>query len=339
MKRFLCLLLTSLLVSSTVISQSSPEPPELKEATDLTNAAIKLFKEQKFDEALANVKRALEIRERLLPRTDPRVSNSLNHVGDLYIATRDYDNARKIFERLLLIQEERFGPTDVNLAVTFDRLAVLYNREGKTDKAEAFYQRALAVREKAFGPENIKVADALYALGQFYRSRRQFDRSLLNYKRSLLIYGQANGVTSAEFVRVSTGLSCLGYESNNSAIHKELEAIQKQFTPDLPPSPPMKMLNGSAVYLAKPEYPMRARELRLAGTVVIHVEIDEQGKVISAKDVCQGLPYLGESSVRAALQSRFTPTKLSGVPVRVKGVIQYNFVYQPSRGQDYPTMP
>ena len=57
----------------SLIPQSPPESPELKEAADLSNAAVKLFQEQKFDDALKKAKRALEIRERFLPRTDPRV--------------------------------------------------------------------------------------------------------------------------------------------------------------------------------------------------------------------------------------------------------------------------
>lgn len=81
-----------------------------------------------------------------------------------------------------------------------------------------------------------------------------------------------------------------------------------------------------AISLPKPDYPKEARERYLAGTVVVKVESDETGKVISAKDMCKGPPYLSQSSVASALKARFTPTKLSGMPVKVKGVIQYRFV-------------
>jgi len=147
MKRLLCLLLTSLLASTTVISQSSQEP-ELKEAAELSRALVQLFKQEKFDEALPLAKRALEIRERLLPRTDARVALSLANLGDVYMAKHEYDNARKTFERLLQMQEEQFGPTDVKLAPTWDRLAALYYHDNKGGKAEELYQRALAAREK-----------------------------------------------------------------------------------------------------------------------------------------------------------------------------------------------
>ena len=304
----------------------------------MIKTVAKLFKESKFDEALPLAKRALEIREQLLPRNDPRVANALSYLGDVYMAKGEYDNARKTFERLLQLQEELVGPTDVRLANTTDRLALLYYDDSKLAKAEEFYQRSLALREKAFGPEDVQVANSLYALGQFYRMRRDYDSALKSYKRSLLIYGRAGKVTSAEFQRASTGLSCLGYESENiNAISKELEAIQQQFAVSLPP--PAKMLNGSAVYIAKPEYPRGARERKLSGTVVVQVEIDEKGKVISAKDMCQGPPYLSESSVKAALQSKFTPTLISGVPVRTKGVLRFNFVFQDTIWRMNPTLP
>src|SRR5919205_2422766 len=131
MKRFLVLLLTSLLAPNIVISQSPQESPQLAEATEMIKAVGKLFKEGKFDEALPLAKRSLEIREQLLPHNDPRVANSLSFLGDVYMARREYDNARKTFERLLQLQEELVGPTDVRLTNTLDRLALLYYEDGK----------------------------------------------------------------------------------------------------------------------------------------------------------------------------------------------------------------
>ena len=326
MKTFIFILLTSLFVSNSFIQQPAEESPELKEATELSKSVVKLFNEQKFDEALVAAKRALEIRERLLPRTDPRVTTSLAHIGDLYIAKQEYDNARRTFERLLVIQEEQLGPKDVKLAFTLDRLAVLSNREGRPARAEEMYERALAIREQALGPEDVQVADSLYALGQFYRSRGEYSRALDNYRRSLMIYGRTGGIATAEYKRASTGFSCVAYESRNNAIFKQLEQIHEQFSPASPMAPSASVLNGRALRLPRPEYPAAARDRHLQGVVVVMVEIDEEGKVISAKDLCEGLPYLSESAIKAALRARFSPTKLSGVPVKVRGVVQYNFV-------------
>src|SRR6185503_19116012 len=87
------------------------------------------------------------------------------------------------------------------------------------------------------------------------------------------------------------------------------------------------VLNGKAISLPKPQYPPIARAAHAAGTVVVQVLIDENGNVVSAKAV-SGHPLLQAVAVSAARQARFSPTKLSGQPVKVTGVIQYNFVAQ-----------
>jgi protein TonB len=105
-----------------------------------------------------------------------------------------------------------------------------------------------------------------------------------------------------------------------------------------PPPPPPKptpprapisggVLNGKAISLPKPAYPPIARQAHASGTVVVQVTIDENGNVISAAAV-SGHPLLRAVAAAAARGARFSPTKLSGQPVKVTGVITYNFVAQ-----------
>jgi protein TonB len=107
---------------------------------------------------------------------------------------------------------------------------------------------------------------------------------------------------------------------------------------DEPPPPPEEkpkprapisggVLNGKAISLPKPAYPPIARAAHAAGTVVVQVLIDENGSVVQASAI-SGHPLLINAAVSAARQARFSPTKLSGQPVKVTGVIQYNFVAQ-----------
>lgn len=102
-----------------------------------------------------------------------------------------------------------------------------------------------------------------------------------------------------------------------------------------PPPPPAKkeppktvsggVLNGKATSLPKPPYPPAARAVRAAGSVSVQVLISESGSVISASAV-SGHPLLRAAAVSAARGARFSPTLLSGQPVKVSGVITYNFV-------------
>src|SRR4051794_10306523 len=91
------------------------------------------------------------------------------------------------------------------------------------------------------------------------------------------------------------------------------------------------ILNGKAISLPKPAYPEDAMKAKLGGTVKVQILIDENGKVISAQAV-SGLENvsLRMASEAAALKATFSPTLLSGQPVKVSGVIVYNFVAEKS---------
>lgn len=85
------------------------------------------------------------------------------------------------------------------------------------------------------------------------------------------------------------------------------------------------VVNSKATNLVKPVYPPAARAVKASGSVNVQVTISESGSVISASAV-SGHPLLRSAAVQAARSSKFSPTLLSGQPVKVTGVIVYNFV-------------
>jgi protein TonB len=125
-------------------------------------------------------------------------------------------------------------------------------------------------------------------------------------------------------------------DSNSSS--KKMDELVKTTPP-----PPMKVetskppvpkimrsqgpINGKATYLPKPAYTAIAKAGHAFGVVTVEVLIDENGKVISAHAV-SGHTLLLREAVQAALQARFSPTTLGGQPVKVSGIITYNFVLQ-----------
>jgi protein TonB len=97
--------------------------------------------------------------------------------------------------------------------------------------------------------------------------------------------------------------------------------------PKPPPSKPISggVLNGKVRNKVTPPYPPAARAVRASGTVTVQVTVDEGGRVISASAV-SGHPLLRAAAAQAARGTTFSPTLLSGQPVKVTGVITYNFV-------------
>jgi periplasmic protein TonB len=86
-----------------------------------------------------------------------------------------------------------------------------------------------------------------------------------------------------------------------------------------------RVLNSEAISLPKPIYPAIARQVRQQGTVTVRVLINESGNVIKA-EALSGPALLVPEAKKAAMQARFSPTRISDQPVQVSGVITYNFV-------------
>ena len=87
------------------------------------------------------------------------------------------------------------------------------------------------------------------------------------------------------------------------------------------------VLNGKAISLPLPVYPAIAMQTQATGSVTVQVTIDEDGNVISATAV-SGHPLLQAAAVTAAKEAKFSPTKLNGQAVKVRGVLSYTFSQQ-----------
>ncbi len=103
-------------------------------------------------------------------------------------------------------------------------------------------------------------------------------------------------------------------------------------TPEATPPPKMikvsgGVIQGSAIKRVQPLYPPIAKAARAAGAVQVQVTISEEGRVIDAQ-VIGGHPLLRDAALQAAKQWIFKPTELTGVPVKVQGVLTFNFTLQ-----------
>jgi protein TonB len=76
------------------------------------------------------------------------------------------------------------------------------------------------------------------------------------------------------------------------------------------------VLQGSAIRKVQPQYPPIAKAAHASGAVQVQVTISEEGRVID------------DAALQAAKQWAFKPTELSGVPVKVQGILTFNFTLQ-----------
>jgi TonB family protein len=102
-------------------------------------------------------------------------------------------------------------------------------------------------------------------------------------------------------------------------IVKKEEPLKKERIPYIGP------VNGRAINLPQPAYPPVAKAAGVQGPVNVEILIDETGRVLSAR-ATGGHPLLRLESEKAAYRARFSPTLLQNQPVKVKGVITFNFI-------------
>jgi len=105
--------------------------------------------------------------------------------------------------------------------------------------------------------------------------------------------------------------------------------------------PLVGITQGKAISRVEPVYPRSAKEYHITGKVVVEITIDETGNVTTARaidghfqrprnvsegQVRQIIPEFNKAAVDAAIQWRFEPTRISGVPVKVIGSVTFNFM-------------
>lgn len=85
------------------------------------------------------------------------------------------------------------------------------------------------------------------------------------------------------------------------------------------------MIVDLALEMPKPDYPAAARSVRASGAVAVEVKIDENGNVVSAESL-SGHPLLAPSAVKVAKKAKFISSVSKGEPVKIIGIVVYNFV-------------
>jgi TonB family protein len=298
---------------------------ELAEANRLSQQVVILYNQDKFDEALPLARRALEIREKALGRDHLLVGLALRNLASLYFGKKQYGEAARLYQRSMTLHEKALGANDPKVADVLDELGWSSYGSGDRGKAERCFDRALAIRETTFGADSKEIGETLYAIGQFHQKTGNASKAVGFYRRALPIMEKTLGANHKEVGALLEKCACALLATGNK---QESAGMQLRAGMILHKRDPGRVvgevLQGKATFRAEPVYPAAAKYGRISGTVIVEVTVDETGHVTDARAVC-GPDLLVGTSVEAAKRWRFTPTLLSGLPVKVIGIITFNF--------------
>ena len=291
------------LQSERLEPQDAERTKELARAVELSAQVVKLYNDRRYKEALPLAQQVVEIRQRLLSPHDLLLGDALFNLGELYLAEKRTTKADELFQSSLSIYESRPGSNTVVIAKNLERLAQILVLKGDYEGAIRLYLRSVSIREKEQGESNPNTVTAMKNYACTYLLARLNKGDVL-----------AKDPEPAEMALKARAVCWLSEFVDSCA--EEAQAKHED------------LLNGKAVKLAFPPYPAAARGKGLSARVIVAVLIDESGNVIKARSVCGGHSDFNAVGVVAALSSKFSPTLLNQKPIRVTGVLIYNFVGQ-----------
>jgi TonB family protein len=199
---------------------------------------------------------------------------------------------------------------------------------------------------------------AYYIRANAYRDKKDADRAIGDYNKfiefnpkNVLAYINRGDAffDKKDYERAAADYNkAIELDKGNELAKKNLQRLQAEqasITINIPKTTPMPaapaapseklnpqeiidvgVINNRAVKLKKPSYPEGARNIGIQDKVTVRVTLDENGNVISAKAI-SGHGLLRSSCEIAARNTKFNPTLINGQPVKVTGIIVYDFSF------------
>jgi TonB family protein len=309
---------------------------------------------EKYDRAIADFDRAIEL-ESKMTSTDVEQKDDFNErmekaSGDIhkliqldpepwfywfrrgalydarskaYFRRGDYDRAIADLNTLIQLEPNR--------AEAYHNRGAAYGAKGDLDRAIADFDRAIQL--------NPRLKSAHYNRGGAYklkgdhdRARADFDRETQLYPDTLVHDAEENANDDKQNPTPPATANGELPPLRKSKVDQEIEEAKKRGEVVLTRclvNCEIQTINGvetvHVLELPKPIYPRIAVAARPSGAVQVQVLIDTDGTVIAASAV-DGHPLLWAAAVTAAKGARFLPTTHNGKPVKVTGIILYNFV-------------
>lgn len=177
------------------------------------------------------LKKALAIKENLLPQGSPQLIRIYNNVGQYYLDQSSFVKAQPYFESALAIAERQFGPLQLQLIPRLVTLADLYSAENKQDRALNLLQRAFRIQKDSNWEDVSMKVMLLQKLGVAYGANGAYEEALKWLDEALQLTEQQ--LTPELGIR-SNILTCIGKVLLDLGDFKAAEDNLRSALPSLP---------------------------------------------------------------------------------------------------------
>jgi len=123
-----------------------------------------------YDQAEELDTKALELAEHNGDPKQVNVAVTLNNLGIVFKAKRQYLQAELLFKRALEINEKNYGSDSILITADLTNLAFLYKEQGQYEIAEPYFKRPLEIYERTFPHGHPQTLQYMENLASFYRA-------------------------------------------------------------------------------------------------------------------------------------------------------------------------
>lgn len=167
----------------------------------------------KYSDSETFLKKALEIRKKILNIDHPDIANTYNELALLYDCIGDYTTAIKKNKKALEIRLKVMGNENLFIAISYNNMALFYTHQGYYEKALKWYKMALAINEKILGNNHPDTAVIYNNIAAVHYRRGSYQESLeWHYK----VLGIRKKVLGEEHLDIATT-----YSNMASAYHQQ----------------------------------------------------------------------------------------------------------------------
>ncbi len=238
-----------------------------------------------------------------------------------FYQTRADSNLRKGEFALALADYDRAVELKADDAIAFmNRGRAHYNLKA-FDKASADYDKAIELDPKG--------SKAFYNRGVLFERLGNLDKAIADYKVAVDL--DATNEPAREALK-----KLLDDQRAKPVEPPPTVAAVPAKVPETEPVKAPEFMNlgnltaSNAIRMATPVYPSIAQKSNIEGRVVVEVQIDDTGSVVSAK-ATSGPQLLRGSAEDAARRSKFKPAMFGTAAIKAIGLITYNFTLRAVR--------
>lgn len=186
-----------------------------------------------------HLKRALELRTRVLGKEEVEVARAQNQLGLLKWRQGHLGEAEPLYRNALEISQHLLGPDDPETLTYEMNLASLYRAQSRYKEAEPLYVRNLASKLRVLGAEHPATLETMNGLANQYQETGRYEKAEALHRRVVnadtRIQGEKSPVTVMDMNNLANDLAQLGrFEEAAPLMQRTLELKVELYGADHP---------------------------------------------------------------------------------------------------------